>query len=471
MKNLQIFLSFKFHDQQGQPLPDYYMAKELYEALTQDGFECFFSDETILQSGRSDYSLLIDQYLEKTDLMIVVSTSPEHCNSPWVHYEWHTYSTDVLNKKRKGELISYLDASDVQAFPLRLRTNQVFEKNNNGIENILKFANNLNKHRINGKGDNADGNHSVLSAPAEGAHKKTGSSYNYDVSYGDVTNDLDNERSRLVIQGKVAGEKDYGFILDLLPHREEVYTVLDVGCSMGSMTLRVFGRFGESVRVLGVDKFQTCVDGFNQDCPANMHAELLDFDVAGWESQLSAYMKAYGIDGFDLVYCALSLHHMADSEAVIKKLWKFIRNNGYIYIRTVDDALKIAYPECDLVYDVIRRTDNLPNASDRFHGRKVYTMLYKASYKNIQTRAYLIDTAGMSMDERHELFYTAFVWRQSYFKWKLDHASTPKEQDEADKEYKEIVELLAKVEDLFANQSFYFGYYATVAIGQKCRNS
>ena len=133
------------------------------------------------------------------------------------------------------------------------------------------------------------------------------------------------------------------------------------------------------------DKFKKCIEGFNESCPGNMRAELLNFEDPEWERQLSGIMAKYGIVSFDLIYCSLSLHHMSDSESVIKKLWKYITNDGHIYIRTCDDALKIAYPNESYIYEIIQKTANVPHASDRFHGRKIYSMLYRTRYKNIHT--------------------------------------------------------------------------------------
>ena len=33
--------------------------------------------------------------------------------------------------------------------------------------------------------------------------------------------------------------------------------------------------------------------------------------------------------------------------------------------------------------EIIRKTAGVPQVSDRFHGRKIYSMLYKSKYNNI----------------------------------------------------------------------------------------
>ena len=447
MSKIQIFISYKFHGEDGQILPDYYMAKDLYENLTAIGLKCFFSDETIMKVGQSDYKRLIDEYLNEAKMLIVVSTSPEYCNSNWVRYEWDSFYNDILSEQKDGELISYLDTDDIRKFPRTIRTLQVFEKRKNGLSSIITFIRSyFNINEIN----------------HEEPMINKGSSYNYDATY-----ELGDERRRLAIQGKVESQKDFGYISELLSNRTAIYNVLDVGCSMGNVTFDVFGRFGDAVSVIGVDKFKKCIEGFNESCPGNMRAELLNFEDPEWERQLSGIMAKYGIVSFDLIYCSLSLHHMSDSESVIKKLWKYITNDGHIYIRTCDDALKIAYPNESYIYEIIQKTANVPHASDRFHGRKIYSMLYRARYKNIQMKSFLIDTGYKDIDERYALFYSAFVWRKNYFKNRLKSAKSQEDIEKAMAEYNDVMILLDKIESLFTEKSFYFGYYVTIAIGQK----
>ncbi len=446
MSNTQIFISYKFHGSEGEILPDYYMAKELYEKLSALGLNVFFSDETIRRTGQSDYKHTIDTRLDEAEMLIVVSTHPDHCNSNWVRYEWDSFYNDILSEQKQGQLISYLDTDDVRKFPRTIRTLQVFEKKN-GTDDLVNFVRSYFK---------------IPEKATPDASGFKGSSYNYDAVY-----ELGDERRRLAIQGKVESRNDHGYIAEFLPVDDHVCTVLDVGCSTGSVTRDVFSPFGERVRLLGIDKFAHCVEGFNASAPGNMSAAQLNFDDDDWEPALSKIMCEKGIDGFDLVYCALSLHHMADSAGVIKKLWKYIKHGGHVFIRTCDDALKIAYPNEEPIYEIIKKTASVPRVSDRFHGRKAHSILYKAKFKNIELRSFLIDTAGKDISERYAMFYSTFVWRKNYFKNQLEIAKTPEEIDYALSEYNKVNELIDSIEELFSDNAFYFGYYVTVAIAEK----
>ena len=442
-----IFLSYKYHDKDGHILPDYYLARDLYERLKALGLSVFFSDETLLSQARADYKRIIDTQLDESTMLIVVSTSPEHCNSNWVRYEWDSFYNDILSERKKGELLSYLDTDNIGSFPRTIRSLQVFNKKNNEIDQLIEFVKNY--FGV------------VNSAPSKRLQTK-GSSYNYDVTY-----ELGDEKKRLEIQAKVESKNDVEYISQLSFDNKDVYYVLDVGCSEGTLTFDVFDKLGEKYHVLGVDKFKDCVDSFNASAPARMCAELLDFEDDDWEEQLCNLMQKHNITKFDLVYCSLSLHHMSNSARIVKKLWNYININGYIYIRTCDDALKIAYPHEDVIQEIIKKTASVSRVSDRYHGRKIYSILYKAKFKRIQIKSFLIDTCDKDIDERYALFYSAFVWRKNYFKNQLNSAKSTSEVNAAMKEYNDVMILLDNIENLFMDRSFYFGYYVTVAIAQK----
>lgn len=444
----QVFISYKHHGNNGELLPDYYMAKELYEKISELGINTFFSDDSLKKKSSSDYKKIIDKCLDEASLLIVVSTSPEHCESSWVRYEWDSFYNDILSERKSGCLLSYLDTENIGEFPRTIRSLQVFEKKKNGLNEIIDFVHTY--------------FHIDESLTATEETELKGSSYNYNVSY-----ELGDERKRLEIQAKLESVQDKDILLKLFPSRNKTVRILDVGCSVGTVTFDVLASM-ENVEILGIDKFEQCVTEFNKNSPSEkIRAEILDLNNAGWEEQLKFYLSKYSLEKFDLIYCSLSLHHMFESETIVKKLWTFLDDNGYIYIRTCDDGLKIAYPNGTLINEVVKKTMSVPHVSDRFHGRKVFSMLQKAKFRDITVIPIWNDTANKTLEERYALFYSAFVWRKNYFKNRLEMAKTSDEINQAMEEYNDIISILDKIEDLFLDMSFYFGHCFIIAYGQK----
>lgn len=441
--DMRVFISYKNLGPDHKKLPDAEMAKELYEALQKEGIPAFFSEISVIANARNDYKALIDENLDKADVLVLVSTKPEHCISNWVRYEWESFYNDLLSGIRQGRFVSYLDNFDVGSFQRTIRNNEVFQKQEDGLNGLMTFIKNYLA--------------TLEDVPVTYAEK--GSSYNY--RHGD-------EKKRLSVQASVELKEDYHIIEEMISGHEGVCNILDVGCSVGTVTFEVFKRFGESVKVVGIDKFEECVVEFNRDRPeGNMVAYQLNLEDDDWLENLQDIMKDEMIPSFDLIYCSLSLHHMSDSGGVLKKLFKITSDGGHIFIRTCDDGLKIAYPNNELIQDVINMTASAPRVSDRFHGRKIYDQLMKAHYSDVHITSFLLDTCNMDATNRYALFMSTFAWRKNYFKNQMESAVTDTEKRKAETAYRSISDKLDEIEDLFSDPSFYFGYYVTIATATK----
>ena len=439
---MRVFISYKHHGKDGEVLPDYWMAKELHEALLDCGITSFFSSVSVIECAQNDYKALIDESLDDANVLVLVGTKPEHCISSWVRYEWDSFFNDLLGG-REGRFVSYLDNDDIRSFHRTIRSNEVFQKKEDGLNELVKFIKNY-----------------VSQIEGTETYSGKGSSYNYRT--GD-------EKRRLSEQAKVELRMDYDIIDGMVSSRDgDVCNVLDIGCSTGTVTFRVFGKYGDSVRVIGVDKFEECVMDFNHDRPdGNMAAYLLDLEDDDWDDRLRAIMDEEMIPSFDLVYCSLSLHHMSDSGSVLKKVRNLMSDGGHVFIRTCDDALKLAYPGHDMKHEIIRETSSLPGAPDRYHSRKMYSQLLDAGFSDIRMDAFIADTCDMDADARAALFATTFTWRRNMF---LDYIESRKDdvsRNRAKDRYGKVLADIDKVEQLFADRSFYFGYCVTIATAVK----
>lgn len=453
-----IFISFKCHDEDGNLTPDYKVAKHLYETLTMQGYDVFFSEESILSLGNADYLELIDDALNKANILILVSSCPENCLKQWVRYEWESFYLDILNGKAKGMFLSYVKGN-INDYPRKIRTRQSFAWDDpEGETKLLKL--------LRGFSDSQSTSHAVPFSLGEKQERKGGSSYNYDV--GD-------EKHRLEIQAKLESPFDEAILQKVIGELTAAGAcrILDVGCSTGLLTQHLFAKYGDKVSVLGIDKFQSCVVEFNERFSSmeNFQAEELDFDQEDWEQKLKGIMWERSIPRFDLIFCSMSLHHMAESGAVLKGLRNLLREGGYIYVRTNDDGLKIAYPDPDgNVENVIRATLEIPGISDRLHGRKIYSELLSAGYSEISVQHYNIDTANKSMDEREAIFENTFSWRKNYFCRQVRAAKNTGDLEKINTSvhsFNKVVEEVDRIEALFGDPRFYFSFFVTTALARK----
>ena len=440
--DMRVFISYKHHGADGRDLPDVGMASELYFELRKRGINAFFSSESVIDMANGDYKALIDESLDKADILVLVSTDPDNCLSEWVRYEWDGYYRDILSGK-KGMFVSYLDYPDITKFHRTIRSNEIFQRSEDGLNRLLAFIE----------------NYVSTIEMSEDSDRNRGASHYLQT---------DEEKSRLSVQASVEIKIDIPYIRDIVTRTEGVCNVLDVGCSTGACTFMVFGEYGEKVKVIGVDKVGSCVDDFNLNRPGtNMKAYCMNVEDDDWLEKIRAVMAEEKIPSFDLVYCALSLHHMADSGPVIKDLHSIISDGGTIYIRTCDDGLKISYPNSELVIDIVQKTAKLPHIADRFHGRKVFKQLSDAGFRDISMKSALLDTCGLDAEAREMLFQTVFEWRRPVFYETAEGTESESKRRKMFALADEMSSKLDKVRKLFADESYYYGSYVTIGMAKK----
>jgi serine/threonine protein kinase len=87
---------------------DYAYARRVFDFLNARGVSCFFADRSLLDNGRSAYRRVIDEALEASAHMIVVTSSREHVLSGWVEYEWGFFHNELLSRRKQGNLLTIL---------------------------------------------------------------------------------------------------------------------------------------------------------------------------------------------------------------------------------------------------------------------------------------------------------------------------------------------------------------------------
>lgn len=104
---------------------DYKAAREVYDYLTTCGIPCFFSDQSLLQKGESEYKQCIDKALDEATHLILVTSSAENARSKWVQYEWNSFDGELLAGRKSGNIVVALcDGMNAAQLPYALRRRQ-----------------------------------------------------------------------------------------------------------------------------------------------------------------------------------------------------------------------------------------------------------------------------------------------------------------------------------------------------------
>ena len=94
-----IFISYKeLEDATGQRTEDSVIAQDIYSRLTNEGYKVFFSRITLENRLGEDYEPIIYSALRSSRILLLIGTSREHMNAPWVRNEWSRY-LDMMDEE------------------------------------------------------------------------------------------------------------------------------------------------------------------------------------------------------------------------------------------------------------------------------------------------------------------------------------------------------------------------------------
>lgn len=112
-----IFISYKeLEDGSRERTEDSVLAQEIYNRFTAEGYKVFFSRISLENRLGEDYEPIIYSALRTSKVMLLVGTSREHMDAPWVRNEWTRY-LDMMdeepNKKTLIPVYSKMDPYDI----------------------------------------------------------------------------------------------------------------------------------------------------------------------------------------------------------------------------------------------------------------------------------------------------------------------------------------------------------------------
>jgi hypothetical protein len=119
---------------------DYDAAKLVYDYLVAQGLDAFFSDDSLPALGNSDYRKVIDHALEESTHMVVVTTSRENVESPWVEAEWGFFINEKRSNRKSGNLVTVVSGGLKPGdLPPSLRYYEVLDCNPAGFARLVRY--------------------------------------------------------------------------------------------------------------------------------------------------------------------------------------------------------------------------------------------------------------------------------------------------------------------------------------------
>jgi uncharacterized protein YegL len=129
-----IFLSAKSED--------FHSAQQVYSLLKKNGYNVFFSDQTLPHMGKSDYRREIDRALDLAKHMVVVTSRKEYVESKWVEAEWGSFINEKRSGRKQGNIITLITGSMcIEDLPGSLRYYEVLPLEHALLDKILRYLN------------------------------------------------------------------------------------------------------------------------------------------------------------------------------------------------------------------------------------------------------------------------------------------------------------------------------------------
>lgn len=455
--NAEVFISFKNSDFSGRQTRDSEIANMLFDELNARNIATFQSNRSLLSLGQAAYKRAIDDALESTKVLVVISSDIEFLNSEWVKYEWESFHQDILSgMKHDAQIVPYFGNFTRQETPRSLRNFETFYIDSHTISDVADFVENILRNMKKSQPPKTEiADDRTLDIKSRISTSKIRQSL--------YTSDSDREIDRLMVQCKNTHDCDMAVLTKLVEELDRPIWILDLGCAYNYVGNMRFGNM-KNVKVLGIDISDNCLKyAVEHSDPDKFVFRKLDLEDHMMEDCLRLIMDELGIEHFDIMFGALLLLHIKKPVIVLKRLRKFLAPDGYIVLRGSDDGSVLSINDNGLVDKIIEKCHTTVGFSDRQNGRKLYYQLESAGYKDIKVETFIKDLSGKDIDERDEIFFERFSYRINNFRKILE--ADPKNIEKRN-DYDFMKYALEELEEVFTHHDFWYCEHDFIAYGK-----
>ncbi|MFL0248732.1 TIR domain-containing protein [Candidatus Clostridium stratigraminis] len=133
-----VFICYKETTGGGSRTQDSVLAQDIYDKLTKENLNVFFSRITLEEKLGQQYEPYIFAALNSAKVMLVVTTEAEHVNSVWVKNEWSRF-IGLMRKNKEKVLIPCYQKMDAYDLPEELSMYQAQDMNKIGfIQDLVR---------------------------------------------------------------------------------------------------------------------------------------------------------------------------------------------------------------------------------------------------------------------------------------------------------------------------------------------
>lgn len=263
------------------------------------------------------------------------------------------------------------------------------------------------------------------------------------------------ERNRLLKQNTLLEKFDSYLYQREISCRKNV-KILDVGCGDGTLIINRVKNVSSDYEIVGIDNnAEALKSGKSKYAGYDIHFENVNITDSNLLNVLLEITQKYHIEQYDIINISMLLLHIKGKTQLMRVLRRFLKLNGVIIIKDIDDDINFAYPdEDDLFYNAYSLATLDVTAGIRDTGRRIYNVLTNAGFKDITLEKTYLTTIGMNYDEKECFFEFYFKMIYDDLKYCLSLYPDNFELSDAVKWYDESFDELY---ERFLKDDFVFG--------------
>lgn len=202
-------------------------------------------------------------------------------------------------------------------------------------------------------------------------------------------------------------------IYDKLFFNKNDLNVLDVNVLYAGNQVKRLCR-KEVKKYIGLTYSKQAAEAYNELYPQEMSKYYyLNVKEPHFDVELRHIMQENNISGFDLINLSMVILDVENPTLLLTKLRRFLKPGGSFYIRDIDDAFSVYYPdEKKLFKKYFELADADQLAGFRKSGRQIYSYLKNIGAKEINLELKGFDNVNLNYEKQEQLFQSYMTFLQ-----------------------------------------------------------
>lgn len=222
-----------------------------------------------------------------------------------------------------------------------------------------------------------------------------------------IYDDID-EKNRLDVQNRLLREYEIS-VLNGIEDDFSGFNVLDIGCNRGNRFVSLFG--GYPIRKgIGIDINPELINEANRNHGSDVFGfYCLDVEDPDFVRNMVPVLKENSILHFDIICISYVLLHLKDPQRLLKKLRRFLADNGTIIITEPDDKASFMTGDSEgNFFHMLGVLEDDPYSGNRGFAYTLDRVAEESGYEVADTFPVLLRASGKDIKQKRDVYDVFF---------------------------------------------------------------